>query len=203
MNFIYNKAKTMHYILIVFMSMGMSPLAMHAQESTWQVDPSHSKIGFHISYFKVSTITGGFDDYAGSFTQEGSVLSGINITLKTASINTNQADRDKHLRSTDFFSAALHPEIQFTSTSITKTGANSYEIKGDFTMTGITKSITLKGVDKGSFVHPRFKTNNKFITITGLINREDFKVGTNYPPAKMALGNEVTLTAAIQITENN
>lgn len=192
----------MNKILIAFITLCFTSFSNNVQESTWTIDPSHSKINFDISYFQVGTIKGVFDDYSGAFKQQDSKLSSIDITLKTASINTNQKDRDKHLRSTDFFSAEEHPEITFTSTSITKTGSNSYEIKGDFTMTGITESITLTGKDNGSYVHPRFKTNNKFFTVTGIINREDFKVGTNYPPAKMALGNEVKLTAEVHITED-
>ena len=191
----------MNKMLLVCVALFITSFSMNAQESTWKIDPSHSKINFGISYFKVGTIKGVFDDYSGSFTQKDSKLSSINITLKTASVNTNQADRDKHLRSIDFFSAEEHPEISFTSTSITKTSADGYEIKGNFTMTGITKSILLKGKDNGVYVHPRFKTSNKFITITGSINREDFLVGTNYPPAKMALGNAVEITAEVHITE--
>lgn len=192
----------MNKILFACIILYMTSFSINAQESTWKVDPNHSKINFDISYFKVGKIKGVFDDYSGTFKQKDSKISSIAITLKTASINTNQADRDKHLRSTDFFSAEEHPEIIFISNSITKTGGNSYEIKGDFTMTGITKSITLAVKDNGSYVHPRFKTNNKFITVTGIINREDFKVGTNYPPAKMALGNDVHLIAEIQLTED-
>lgn len=192
----------MNKILIACITLCVTSFSVNAQESTWTIDPSHSKINFDISYFKVGTIKGVFEDYSGSFKQEKDNLSAIDITIKTTSINTNQADRDKHLRSTDFFSAEEHPEITFRSTSITKTDNNNYEIKGDFTMTGITKSITLIGKDNGSYVHPRFRTNNKFITVTGIINREDFKVGANYPPAKMALGNDVKLTAEIHITED-
>lgn len=176
--------------------------AATAQESTWTIDPSHSTINFDISYFKVGTIKGVFDRYSGSFSEENDGITAINIAIETASINTNQKDRDKHLRSDDFFSAEAHPEIRFKSTGIQKTGTGTYEIKGDFTMSGITKPIVLKGEDKGSFIHPRFKTNNKFVTVTGLINRDDFKVGANYPPAKMALGSEVRLVAEIHLIQD-
>ncbi|WP_282079138.1 YceI family protein [Aquimarina algiphila] len=176
-------------------------LSTTAQESTWQIDPNHSNINFGVSYFKVGEIKGVFKTYTGSFIQKKDEISTINITIQTASISTNQADRDKHLKTKDFFNAEKHPEIKFISTGITKTGDNEYEIKGNFTMTGVTKSIVLKAVDNGSYVHPRFKTENKFITVTGVIKREDFNVGTNYAPAKFALGSEVDLIAEIQLTK--
>lgn len=173
-----------------------------AQETTWTIDPSHSTINFDISYFKVGTIKGVFDRYSGSFSEENDRVAAVNITIETVSVNTNQKERDTHLRSDDFFGAEVHPEINFKSTGIESTGDDTYEIKGDFTMSGITKSIVLKGVDKGSFTHPRFKTTNKFITVTGTINRDDFKVGANYPPAKMALGSEVELIAEIHLIQD-
>lgn len=184
-------------LVALFMSFSIT-----AQQSKWTIDPSHSAINFDISYFKVGTINGVFDSYSGAATEENDVLKMVNIAIATASVNTNEKDRDKHLRSKDFFDAETHPDITFKSTIVKKTGDNTYEIKGDFTMSGITKPIVLKGVDKGSFVHPRFKTTNKFISITGSINRDDFKVGANYPPAKMALGSEVQLNAEIHLIQD-
>lgn len=190
------------HLLWTFLAIVVLSFTTTAQESTWTIDPSHSAINFDIPYFKVGTIKGVFDRYTGSFTEENERITALNITIETASVNTNQKDRDKHLRSDDFFSAEVHPEIHFKSTGIENTGDGTYTITGDFTMSGITKSIVLKGVDKGSFIHPRFKTTNKFITVTGQINRDDFKVGANYAPAKMALGSEVGLIAEIHLIQD-
>ncbi len=176
-------------------------LPMMAQKSVWKIDPNHSTINFGISYFKVGQIKGSFETYSGTFTENNGAISGVNITIKTASINTNQDDRDKHLKSKDFFNAEEHTEIQFKSTTVTKTNTNEYLVKGQLTMSDITKEVSLKLLDKGSYVHPRFKTTNKFISISGVIKREEFNVGTNYPPAKFALGKEVDLISEIQITK--
>lgn len=191
----------MSKILFVGITIFLMSLSASAQEPAWKIDSNHSKINFGVSYFKVGEIKGVFEAYTGSFIEEKGDMSTLNITIKTASISTNQTDRDKHLKSTDFFSAEEHPEIKFTSTAITKIASDEYEIKGNFTMTGITKSIILKAIDKGDYVHPRFKTTNKFITVTGVIKREDFNVGTNYAPAKFALGNEVILVAEMHLTK--
>ncbi len=177
--------------------------SVHAQDINWKIDPSHSKIGFGISYFKIGEIKGVFDKYQGSFVSNNNDLSSVSLSIETASINTNQKNRDKHLKTDDFFAADKHPEIKFVSTSIKKIADKEYELRGDFTMTGITKPITLKLIFKGEFLHPRFKKQIRIYQIEGIIPREDFKVGTNYPAAKLALSNDVALLSEIHITKEN
>ncbi len=198
---IKNSILSISKTLFVCLTLSLVSISISAQGSTWEIDPNHSNINFGVSYFKVGEIKGVFKKYKGNITQQKDDIASINITIQTASINTNQTDRDKHLKTKDFFDANKHPEIKFISTEIIKTANNEYTIKGNFTMTGITKPIVLKAVDNGSYVHPRFKTDNKFITVTGIIKREDFNVGTNYAPAKFALGNDVDLVAEIQLTK--
>jgi len=179
-------------------------IAAQSQEKLWKIDPAHSKIEFSISYFKVGEIKGVFEDYSGSFSNlNGNDLekSDLNIVIKSASINTNQEKRDAHLKTADFFEASKNPEIKFESTSIAKISDESYEITGNFTMSGITKSLVLSAIYKGSYVHPRFKNQRKFYTISAMIDREEFEVGTKYPPAKIALGKKVKLEATIHIIE--
>ncbi len=199
MNSIKNVMVSTRKMTIVFFTLLLTTITVVAQNESWKIDPNHSKIDFGISYFKVGQIKGSFDKYSGSFTEENGVISEITITIESGSINTHQADRDKHLKSKDFFDAEKYAEIQFISTNIIKTGDNDYEAKGQFTMGGITKEISLKLSDKGSYVHPRFKTTNKFISVTGVVNREDYKIGANYAPAKFALGKEVELISEIHI----
>lgn len=188
---------------ILFLTLFLKTLLVVSQQSNWKIDTNHTNINFEISYFKIGDIKGSFDSFSGSLKQTEGDLSDVYIVIKTSSINTNQAVRDKHLKSKDFFDAEQHPEIKFKSTAIRKTREKEYEITGNFSMTGITKSIVLKAIDKGSFIHPRFKNKNKFLTITGVIKREDFNVGTNYPPAKFALGQKVNFIAEVNIIEEN
>jgi len=187
--------------IILVLLFSLNSFLIVSQKTNWKIDTNHSKISFDITYFKIGDIKGTFDTYSGSFSQTDNIISAVNISIETNSINTNQSNRDKHLKTKDFFDATKHPNIKFVSTNIRKTGEKEYEIIGDFTMTGITKSIVLKAVDKGTFFHLRLKNNNKFLTITGIIKREDFNVGTNYPPAKFALGQEVNLIAEINLVE--
>lgn len=191
----------LHKTTILLFMLLLATLSSMAQEETWKIDLNHSNVTFEISYFKVGQIKGSFDTYSGNFIEKNGVLSEINVSLKTASINTNQTDRDQHLRSKDFFDATKYPEIQFTSAKITKTSDTEYTAVGELTMSGITQEVTLKISNNGSYVHPRFKTTNRFYTITGSISREDSKVGTNYAPAKFALGKTVELISEIQIVK--
>ncbi len=176
---------------------------INAQQNTWKIDPSHSKINFGISYFKIGEIKGVFDTYKGTFISNDEDFNNatVNITIETASVNTNQPARDKHLKTKDFFDAETYPKITFISTSMSKISEKEYNIKGNFTMTGITKPIELKAIYKGKFLHPRFKKTVAIFKIIGAIAREDFKVGTNYPPAKLALSNKVLLDAEIHLTK--
>lgn len=190
-------------LVLLFFSFFLMFLSVQAQKKTWKIDPAHSNISFSISYFNIGEIKGTFENYAGSFKNIDTITktSNLNINIKTASINTLQSKRDEHLRTNDFFNVNEYPEISFSSTSFKQITDNKYELKGELTMRGITKSITLTAIYKGSYVHPRFKDNRKFFTITGTIPREDFEVGTNYPPAKFALGKQVVLNAEIQLIQ--
>lgn len=172
-----------------------------AQETKWEIDKSHSSIIFKASHFKIATVKGNFEDFSGTITAKGEDFSDAttDIIIKTASINTNQKDRDAHLRSTDFFNAEAHPEIRFNNTSFNKVAENEYAVKGDLTINGITKPFEFKGTFKGSFFHPRFKKTIGVFEFTGAIPRLDYNIGAKYPTA--ALGGEVEVAISIEMTK--
>ncbi len=183
-------------ILSIFLC---SSVLATAQDTKWTIDPSHSSINFRISHFVIATVTGGFDEFSGTVVSDGDNLTEASVTIKSASVNTNQPDRDKHLRSEDFFSADVHPEISFKSTSFKKEADNKYLVEGNLTMNGITKSIMLHATYKGSFVHPRFKKTIGVLEINGSIARLDFGVGTKFPGK--ALGENVKLRVNIEMSK--
>ncbi|WP_025741970.1 YceI family protein [Aquimarina pacifica] len=201
---IFNRSKIYFLKFILLLLFYTASTTTNAQQKEWEIDNAHSKIGFEISYFKISTIKGTFDQYEATLlsNSEDLIDASINIKIKAASINTNQSSRDKHLRGTDFFDVEKYPEITFYSTTFTKTTIdNQYHIKGQFTMGGITQNIILNALYKGSFMHPRFKELKHVFEITGSIPREEHNIGINYPPAAMALGKDVQLIAEIQFSE--
>lgn len=194
--------KALQSVLLMFLI--TTTITVTAQENKWKIDAAHSKVSFSIPYFKIGNIKGEFQTYEGLITanDENFENANLNITIQTASINTNHKERDIHLREVDFFDVKNHPKITFVSTSFKKTTENVYEIKGEFTMTGITKNLTLKAIYKGSFLHPKFQKTIGVFEITGIIPREDFHIGTNYPAAKV-LGKEVALIAEIHTIRLN
>jgi polyisoprenoid-binding protein YceI len=111
---------------------------------TYTIDPVHSGVTFKIRHL-VSKTPGRFDDFGGTITldREDMTKSSVEFTIKAASIDTDNEDRDKHLRSADFFEVEKYPEITFKSTKIEKHEGDTYHVTGDFTMHGVTKSITI------------------------------------------------------------
>ena len=166
-----------------------------AQETTWKIDRSHSSIAFEVLHFKIATIKGSFNEFSGKVTSNGQNFTdaNFNMIIKTASVNTNQKTRDKHLRSAEFLDAEKNPEITFTSTAVTKNDDNTYAIKGDLLINGISKEFEFSGTFKGSFFHPRFKKTIGVFNLSGSIPRLDYNIGKKYPSAAMSADIEVSV----------
>ncbi|EKT55984.1 YceI family protein [Providencia sneebia] len=117
-----------------------------ALAETYQFDKQgqHAFIEFRIQHLGYSWVYGSFKDFDGSFTYDAKdpAKDKVEVTIKTGSIDTNHAERDKHLRSADFLNSAKFPEAKFVSTDVKKEG-EVYKITGDFTLNGVTKPITL------------------------------------------------------------
>src|ERR1700761_4588693 len=118
---------------------------METQTATkWSIDPMHSEVQFKVKHLVISTVTGSFQNFEGTVETEGDDFSDakINFSLDVNSIDTNQEQRDGHLKSADFFDAEKYPHITFESTSVTKDGDDNYKLTGNFTIKGVTKPVT-------------------------------------------------------------
>jgi len=147
---------------------------------TYTVDKSHSEANFSVRHL-VSKVSGKFDDFSGSITTDGksAETSSVEFTIKTASVDTGNADRDKHLQTADFFDAAKNPEITFKSTSIKPTAKkNVYDVTGDFTMRGVTKRITLP-VEFNGFAKDPWGNQRAGFSATTTVNRKDYGINWN------------------------
>ena len=111
---------------------------------TFAIDKAHSSIGFQVRHL-FSNVPGKFDDFSGTlvFDEANPEQSSVEVTIKTASIDTGVKMRDEDLRSPNFFDAAKFPQTTFKSTSVKKTGDNTFDVTGDLTMHGVTKPVTL------------------------------------------------------------
>src|SRR5579864_7844766 len=110
---------------------------------TWNIDPSHSEVGFVVRHVMVSKVKGVFSKFDGAITvDEDPLKSKVEATIDASSIDTREPQRDAHLRSSDFFDVETHPEIRFVSTSVTPDGRD-FTVIGDLTIHGVTRQVEL------------------------------------------------------------
>jgi polyisoprenoid-binding protein YceI len=147
---------------------------------TYNVDKNHSEATFRIRHL-MSKVSGKFDDFAGKITTDGkdAAASQVEFTIKTASIDTGNADRDKHLKTPDFFDAEKFPEITFKSTSIKATPKkNVYDVTGDLTMRGVTKRVTIP-VEFLGFAKDPWGNDRAGFSLSTTVNRKDYGINWN------------------------
>lgn len=149
-------------------------------QTTWKVDPAHSKVGFSVTHLVISEVEGKFNKFEGSIVASKEDFSGskISFTVDAASIDTDVDQRDQHLRSEDFFFVEQHPELTFTSTSFKKVGKDQYELKGKLTMRGVTKTVTFD-VEYGGKVVDGYGNTRVGFTATTSLNRMDYGIAWN------------------------
>lgn len=165
---------------------------------TWNLDPSHSEVAFTVRHL-MSKVRGTFADFTGQITTTDNPLdSTVNATIKVASINTNNEQRDGHLKSADFFDPEAGQELTFASTRIAQT-SDGYSIIGDLTINGVTTPVALDaeflGVAVDAYGQTRLGAEAKTT-----ISRKDYNVDFNVPLEgdKLLIGDKVEITLTIQ-----
>jgi len=180
-------------------SLGLLLAVLSARAAdTFQVDRAHSHVNFEIRHM-ISTVTGSFKDFGGAiqFDRADPAQSTVEFTIQTASIDTGNEDRNKHLQSPDFFDARKNPQITFKSKRITKKSAEYYDVIGDFTMHGVTKEIIIPvkflGLVNAGHEVAGFKTD--FV-----LNRKDYGIAWNkeYTAGTMLLGDDVDVHISVE-----
>lgn len=182
----------------------MNGIYASAQSTKWTYDDTHAKIGFSISHFGISETEGKFTKFDGMVVADKPDFSdaAIEITIDVNSIDTENEKRDEHLKSPDFFDAVEYPTIVFTGKSLQPAGTNKYKLKGDLTMHGVTKEITLDAVYRGTVDDPFGNTKAGF-RVSGLIDRRDWGLDWNGTLAAggLLVGNEVSLDVNIELAK--
>ncbi len=178
-------------------------LAMPAAAATWDIDVSHSSAGFWVRHLVVAKVRGSFKDFAGSVVLDDKDItkSSVNVTIKTASIDTGTPKRDEHLRSDDFFNATKFPEIKFKSTKVEATKeTGTLRVTGDLTIRDVTKSVVLDVTGPSpEFKDPRGNAHVAF-SATTKINRKDFGLKwSNATEAGPVAGDEVTIEIELEL----
>ncbi|MAE84148.1 MAG: hypothetical protein CMB80_15500 [Flammeovirgaceae bacterium] len=186
----------------IFIVLAILAQISSAQTNKWGYDDTHAKVGFAISHFGISETEGKFTKFDGMVLANKADFSDaeIEITIDVNSINTEEAQRDEHLKSPDFFDVAKYPTITFKSTSWKSAGKNKYKLKGDLTMHGVTKEVTLDATYKGTVIDPYGNTKAGF-KLSGILDRTDFGLEWNGVLAAggVLVGNEVDLDINIEL----
>ncbi len=178
--------------------------AQPATATTWVIDPSHSEVQFKVKHLVISTVTGSFGQYEGQLESAGDDFEGAKISFSAdiSSINTGSEQRDGHLKSADFFDAEQFPKLTFVSTSMTKTGDDTYSLTGDLSIHGVTKPVTLKA-EYGGQMQDFYGQTKAGFEINGTIKRKEF--GLTWDGVTEAGGvvvsDDVRLVLNIQVTK--
>ena len=170
----------------------------------WSIDPTHSEIGFKVKHMMFTNVSGKFLKFDASIEAEDDKFENAKIEFTGAvdSITTANADRDKHLLSADFFDAEKFPEIKFKATSFTKIDEGDYELVGDLTLHGTTKSVKL-ATEFGGLMKDPWGNTKLALSINGKINRKDWGLNWNsaLETGGVLVSEEVRLAIELQFVK--
>jgi polyisoprenoid-binding protein YceI len=176
---------------------------MSNTKQKWVIDPTHSDISFKVKHLMITYVRGSFQEFDASIytTNDDFTTAEVDCWINTGSVTTNNADRDKHLVSGDFFDVDNFPQISFVANSYENIdGDGSYSLWGDITIKGISKKIKL-AVEFGGIVKDPWGNEKAGFSIHGSINRKDFGLewNTAIEAGNVLLGDDVSISAEIQL----
>ncbi|SFB56038.1 YceI family protein [Algoriphagus aquimarinus] len=168
----------------------------------WIIDPTHSEVSFKVKHLVISTVTGYFREFEGAAESSSDDFEGASVSFSSAisSIDTNQKDRDNHLKSADFFDAENHPKLTFSG-KITKDGSD-YKLVGDLTLRETTKNVEFN-VDFGGVAGDPYGQTKAGFEIEGKINRKDFGLSWSAvtEAGSIVVSDQVRLILNIQLVK--
>jgi polyisoprenoid-binding protein YceI len=149
-------------------------------KTKWAIDPTHSSVDFSIRHMMIAKVKGSFNQFDATIEADPEDLTTADITFSvdTASVDTRNDDRDAHLRSADFFDVENHPKMTFKATKIVKTGDGEYDVTGDLTIRGVTRSETFKVTFEGAGKDP-WGNHKAGFSAEGTIKRSDYGLTWN------------------------
>ena len=173
-------------------------------KTKWVLDPTHSEVQFKVKHLVISTVTGSFKSLDGSIETENDDVTDaqVEFSLDVSSIDTNQPDRDAHLKSADFFDAEKYPRISFRSASFKKSG-DDYELTGDLTIKGVTRPVKLDVEYGGTVTDPYGNVKAGFESSTK-ISRKEYGLTWNAvtEAGAIVVADDVKLIANVQFVKH-
>jgi len=193
--------KIMRKLGILFAIFFLAAFAQ-AQSTNWGFDATHSTVRFAVSHMVISEVEGNFSKYEGTVTTSKADFSDakIDFTIDVSSINTNDADRDDHLKNEDFFDVSKYPNISFKSKSMESVGGNKFKLTGDFTMHGVTREIILDAKYGGTITDPWGNVKAGF-KISGTIDRTlwGLKYNSTMDTGGLMIGEEIDIVCKMEL----
>lgn len=170
----------------------------------WVIDPSHTKVGFSVRHFGISEIDGFFRNYSAVVTSEKEDFSDLTmtVTVQIDSVDTNDVQRDTHLKADDFFNAEKFPEMKFESTKLEPAPIiNEYKMYGNLTIRNTTKPVIFDLEYKGTVPQDPFGNTKAGFLISGSINRQDFGLSFNVMlgTGNLAVSDKVKIMIPFQL----
>ena len=176
-----------------------------ASAETWTIDPAHSHIGFSVKHMMISNVEGVFHDVKGSanIDDKDPAKDSAELTIGAASIDTGTPDRDKHLKSPDFFDVEKFPALSFKSTGVTKAGEGELKVAGNLTLHGITHNVVFDVEGPTPPAKDPWGNTRIGLSATTKINRKDFGLTWNaaLETGGILVGEEVTITLDVQFVK--
>jgi polyisoprenoid-binding protein YceI len=184
--------------------LSLAPALALAAPTTWNVDPSHSQVGFAVKHLVISNVRGEFGKYDGKIVLDDADVtrSTVEATVDVGSVDTKVADRDAHLKSPDFLDAAKYPSMTFRSTKVAKAGKDRLKVTGDLTLHGVTKPVVLD-VSTTPEVKGMSGEARRGFSATTKISRKEFGLTWNkLVEAGPAVGDEVTIALDLEAVKD-
>jgi polyisoprenoid-binding protein YceI len=174
-----------------------------ASATIWNIDPDHTNIGFKVRHLMISNVKGSFNKHSGvvDINDKDITKSKVQVSIDTASINTNVQKRDDHLRSADFFDVAKYPTMTFVSKKVAKAGEDKLKVTGDLTLHGITKEVVLDVEGPSKESRDPYGYIRSGAVASTKINRKDFGLVWNkaLETGGVVVGEEVTINLEIEM----
>ncbi|HSB07734.1 MAG TPA: YceI family protein [Thermodesulfobacteriota bacterium] len=196
----------MKRLILTISSVFVLFVPVFAQAATYQIDPDHSSFQFKIRHLTVSNVKGDFKKVSGVVTIDESDIGllRVDLTLDAASVNTDHAKRDEHLRGEDFFHVAKYPTISFISKKVTRVDGNRLKVVGDLTIRGVTKEVTVDVEGPTPEVKDPGGKIRRGATGTSAINRKDFGIAWHkvLDNGGLVIGDDVNISIEVELIKN-
>lgn len=191
------------YRLVAVVAMIVLVVSASLSAAVWEMDSAHSSVNFSVSHLVITTVEGKFGTFFGKVNWDGQNLAaaGVEMTIDAASINTDNTQRDTHLKSPDFFDAEKYPTLTFKSKKVVPGDGSKFKLVGDLTMRGVTKEVTFDCVFHG--IADYMGATKAGFTAKATINRMDYGVSWSktLDNGGLVVGNDVDITLQLELNK--